>query len=328
MNAVTSNNDSSNLRDIWAEDDSNSKMKRQVVPLKRKLAVPIPGFSYNPRKDDHQDAVAEALALEIEKRDKDDAEKKNKYITNRSTAIDYYDNNDDDDDNDNNDEDNDNTIGYSNPKSKPKNRAQRNKERAKKMLEYEKSKERLELEVLGEVEKIPLLLKEIEKEERERALKKALKNNKQSSVATLNYEEAGLIPLSDELNGSLRRIKPKGAGIKIRANDMKVNGDLVTEGKRKRYVAIHLYYPINHNSYIVIIISDVLMRNRRLIVMWYGHPNISINRTSATNNSNNSSSSISSINSSINSSITSSSISSTNSSSKLFSCLIVWYVIT
>jgi len=201
--------------------------------LKRKLVVPIAGFSYNPRKDDHQDAIAEALALEIEKRDKEDAEKRNKFITNSSTTIDYYDN---DEDNDEDDDDEGNINGYSNPKSKPKNRAQRNKERTKKMLEYEKSKEKLELEVLQEVEKIPLLLKQIEKEERDKALKKALKeNNKQQSTSSLNYEEAGLIPLTDELNGSLRRIKPKGAGIKIRVNDMKTNGDLVTVAKRKRY---------------------------------------------------------------------------------------------
>ena len=275
-------NDSNSLRDIWADDDSNSnsntKTKRQVVPLKRKLAVPNPGFSYNPRKDNHQDAIAEALALEIEKRDKVDAEKKSKFFTNTSSVIDYYDNNHDDDEDDNDDDENDNTNGFSNPRSKPKNRAQRNKERARKVLEYEKSRERLELQVLGEVEKIPLLLKEIEKDERERALKKALKNNKQSTLSTLTYEEAGLIPLSDELNGSLRRIKPKGAGIKIRANDMKTNGDLVTEGKRKRYIiTLSPDHNTNQSStpFIIIITTiDVLMKSQRRIVTWYGHQNI------------------------------------------------------
>lgn len=69
------------LSDIWDADasvipvDANilsrSRKSRSVNALSAKITVAIKGQSYNPSHNDHQDALAEALAVEIRKREHD-----------------------------------------------------------------------------------------------------------------------------------------------------------------------------------------------------------------------------------------------------------------
>ena len=70
------------LSDIWDIDESliapidhniisRSRKSRSENLLSAKISVAIKGQSYNPSHDDHQDALAEALAVEIRKREHD-----------------------------------------------------------------------------------------------------------------------------------------------------------------------------------------------------------------------------------------------------------------
>ena len=76
------------LSDIWDVDESQlapidhniisrSRKSRSENLLSAKISVAIKGQSYNPSHNDHQDALAEALAVEIRKREMD-AQKKGK----------------------------------------------------------------------------------------------------------------------------------------------------------------------------------------------------------------------------------------------------------
>ena len=80
--AVKATENGSALTDIWDADESQivpvdaniltrSRKSRSENLLSVKINVAIKGQSYNPSHNDHQDALAEALAVEIRKRDHD-----------------------------------------------------------------------------------------------------------------------------------------------------------------------------------------------------------------------------------------------------------------
>jgi hypothetical protein len=70
-----------NLSDIWDANDNEAIVDTSVLSRSRKsrsenlqnskMTVAIRGQSYNPSHNDHQDALAEALAVEIRKREHD-----------------------------------------------------------------------------------------------------------------------------------------------------------------------------------------------------------------------------------------------------------------
>jgi hypothetical protein len=69
------------LSDIWDVNDNEAIVDRSILSRSRKsrsenlqnskMKVAIRGQSYNPSHNDHQDALAEALAVEIRKREHD-----------------------------------------------------------------------------------------------------------------------------------------------------------------------------------------------------------------------------------------------------------------
>ena len=116
-------------------------------------------------------------------------------------------------------------------------RAQRNKRKANNQLNYENNKVRSEKKLLKSIDQIPLLLKKIEEKEKRNEKEKEMKNKlviNSMEENALTYDEAALIPLSDELKGSLRTILPKGCAIKDQVRTMRLHGDLMTQDRRNR----------------------------------------------------------------------------------------------
>lgn len=235
------------LSDIWANDNSDSgiRIKKPTVTIPRAKKVAGPGFSYNPSPSSHQDVLAEALALEIKKREKDIRDSRAAQFKKgihaelsdltKSVLVDSGDEGDDDDD--------DYDLGEKNSdvakrkQKEKKTRAQRNKERKRKDIDSERILDQIEKNVLKSIDKLPSIIKSIEMEETKAAAMKELRKVKaQSSVdmTALSYEEAGSVPLSDELSGSLRRIIPKGSMINSAVSKLKSTGAISFRDKFKR----------------------------------------------------------------------------------------------
>jgi hypothetical protein len=67
-------------------------------------------------------------------------------------------------------------------------------------------------------------------------LRELRKVQRQSAVdvTAMSYHEAGEVPLSDELSGSLRRIIPKGSGLNNTVSKLKSTGALQFRDKFNR----------------------------------------------------------------------------------------------
>ncbi len=101
--------------------------------------------------------------------------------------------------------------------------------------ETEKRKEK---KLLAEISNVDKHLKTIVEEERIRESKKelkALQKQKKPDPAALTYAEAGAIPLSDELSGSVRTIKPKGLLVVDKVNEMRERGELTARTRKRRH---------------------------------------------------------------------------------------------
>lgn len=258
--------------------DVNNKKRRARAPLSvthekeikeqnktKKVKPAIPGQSYNPSHESHQDALAEALALTLKKQREDELKARpvvdrkelselTKAFTSNESDSDDSDNSDNDDDEDDDDDDSDgsgdddddddgvdaNGKKYSKlPRRarEKKTRAQRNKERTKKMRLLEQKRANMEKKMLKSLDNVPELIKRIDKEEEakqaQKNLSKMLLQNAQDD-SMLTYAEAGAVPLSDELRGSLRQVKPKGNVLVSQVAKMRETGDLMARDRRKR----------------------------------------------------------------------------------------------
>ena len=81
-------------------------------------------------------------------------------------------------------------------------------------------------------------LKTLEDEERIKESKrelKALQKQTKADPAALTYAEAGAVPLSDELRGSIRAIKPKGLLVVDKVNEMRESGELTARTRKRRH---------------------------------------------------------------------------------------------
>jgi hypothetical protein len=125
-----------------------------------------------------------------------------------------------------------------------KTKTQRNKEKNRSKLKYELYLKQKEKKFLKSIHNAPKLVKEIEKEINEQEIKrKTLQNliqqTKEEESNQLTYSEAGVVPLSDELNGTLRQIKPKGIAVAEQVNSMVKSGDMMALGRRKKRKGDH-----------------------------------------------------------------------------------------
>ena len=232
------------VMDLWGEttdesllNKSNTKRRRTVdVPVNRKVTPAIGGQSYNPSHADHQNALAEALAIELKKRE-EEARAKGPLDTTlseltKSVLVEGFDSDEDED------EDVDGTEQPTKRRKMEKlTRAQRNKIKARKLATFESNKEAADKMILKGLDRLPDVLKSIEAEEKRRADMKAFREAQKKETTekgALSKEEAVLVPLSDELRGSLRTVLPKGCAVKDQARSMRVNGDLMAQDRRKR----------------------------------------------------------------------------------------------
>lgn len=244
---LTSEKDVGNgLTDLWSHDDYGVE-DVAVKQSKKKLKVARPGQSYNPSVTDHQDVLAEALALQILK-DEKDAKSKGSLVPIQTAAV-YF-----QDDSDDSDEDKEETdyqlnseeangggctaVVKNNFKQNVKlTKAQRNKQRTKKANKFNEDLQKQEKNLLKSIDNIPLIMKEITAIEAENEIKVTLKASRQQDnqdSTAMTFEEAGAIPLTDELKGSLRCLRPKGSNLYDQVSKMRTAGDLMDVHRRKR----------------------------------------------------------------------------------------------
>lgn len=239
------------LGDLWDEprtDISQKKRKIASDSLKAKKAkIALPGQSYNPSEQAHQDILAEALAVEIKRQERLDALKaldqeiptSVKDITqlfladgsNLPEDLEFEDNDEDDDEVD----EDGNKIRRKTPKALTK--AQKNKRRAQKQSDYKLNQEKIQEKIIKSIDRLDNIVKEVEQENRklevQQQIRKKMKEEKKIAPV-LSEKEVNTIPLTDELHGSLRQIQPKGIATINRQQEMLSNGDLFSNQRRTR----------------------------------------------------------------------------------------------
>jgi Nop53 (60S ribosomal biogenesis) len=196
--------------------------------------------SYNPSFDAHQTALAEALALEIKKREEDEREAAKGL---RSVPVVQYEmdevssEEESEVSGDDVDGENKNKRKLSRRRGAKLTRAQRNKMRARKIADHHASIANVDKQILKDINSIPSIIRDIDAEEKhcvaELELKKLLKEES-LAADNMTYEEAGIVPLSDELTGSLRTLLPKGVLVKSLESDMRKSGKLMEARRRAR----------------------------------------------------------------------------------------------
>ncbi len=225
---------------------------------KRNVKVAIPGQSYHPTSEDHQNALGEALALEMRRQEEIEANrkdtviavidpKKHKEIASLLLEEGNYDSDSDEDSEDESqglvaldDADVDGSAAKKTKKvTKALTKAQRNKKRARKQADHEEWQIRQQTELLKSIDKIGKLEKErkvreekLEQAKKARELKK--KQAEEDKKKGLSPHEVSAVPLSDELSGSLRCIIPKGVAMVDRTCQMLQNGDVFDNNRRNR----------------------------------------------------------------------------------------------
>lgn len=264
--------------DIWAAEatsmpSSSSSSSSSSALIKKEKLLPSDTISYHPSKDAHQEALAEAHSLELKKREEDQRRKAEALSLTSSKAVVVSLTKADDDDSEEEDGEgeegeeggNDNGEGrkvrggLSRRQSTKFTRAQRNKIRARNIAGFHASLSRNEDQLLASINKVPEIVRALDEEEKRRAaeleVKRLLEAEREREEGRgMTYEEAGLVPLSDELRGSLRQMLPKGVLVKAMETDMRLSGKLAVKDRRKarkgehphsarniRWVAKHKY---------------------------------------------------------------------------------------
>ena len=259
------------LFDIWDEsillDQPKKNLKKQIKLKKLPIEKINPGTSYNPAQSDHVKAISKALQLEEAKLKKEELSKQLQLKSNngmpskpavtdggifddfsviRKNIIDDNEDDDDDEDNDEDDVDDDNSDGDEAAKEKRKlkaklTRSERNRKRAQKEREFAESIARGEKKIIKSINMLPEIIKSIKhtdaelvqrKETRKKKIEEGLVAKHENSLMT--YEDAGSVPLSDELNGSLRTIIPKGNRVKDLVNWKVDQGEVNKKVSRPR----------------------------------------------------------------------------------------------
>lgn len=258
----------SELCDLWGDDNSihiNNNRKLRNAPQgvkfsaktmverealannfkKNKLKIARPGQSYNPSKSEHQDALAEALALTLKKQE--EVKKNSKLNTDMSDLTKSL-LKEDSEDSDSDLEDEKDETSYKNKKSRKESRkmtrAERNKQARKSVATFEENRKNEVKDLNKQLDAIPQILKSIDEEDTyisQMKLLNKIKKEEALDFTSMTYDESGLVPLSDELNGSMRKIIPKGSSINGQVAQMRENGDLASRDRRKRraYEAPH-----------------------------------------------------------------------------------------
>jgi hypothetical protein len=121
-------------------------------------------------------------------------------------------------------------------------RAQRNKLRTKRITGYEKTLVEREKALERGLTALPHHLKSVEQEEARLEAQKEFRGARReaqeaaevASLTSMNYQDAGSVPLTDELQGSLRLLQPKGMSLMDQSALMTAAGDLADRNRRNR----------------------------------------------------------------------------------------------
>lgn len=215
---------------------SNKQLKmREILKVKANKSVQVelaqPGQSYRPDEEQHQDAIGEALSIELRRKeaiDYGDAPIGGGKMSEETLAL-LVNSSDEESSDEDDDDDDDVTMNTSvNPvKRKGKlTRAERNKQKRVKALKVELDEKKRMKKLLNSLQDAKSISKEMRKQDAERTARKeeinALKDEERSKplginviekISQLNPIHAPALPvaLTDELkDGSLRTVKPKG----------------------------------------------------------------------------------------------------------------------
>lgn len=237
------------LSDLWGdlgvEDEKPSKKAKQSSTAKPPKV--LPGQSYNPSLEAHQDALAKATALEVKKAAEIAAKEKDNTLAAfrrvEETVVDTnfqgdFSEDEDDSDDDADDDGEDGEGGTRKSKqSKAKTTAQKNRKRERNVVLNMEQKAKVEQKFLNSLNTVPDILSKMDKRAKRAAKAKELAEATKKVVdeenrRALSYDEAGNIPLSDELGGSLRTIIPKGVAVRERVARMRDDGQLIEKRKK------------------------------------------------------------------------------------------------
>ncbi|XP_078000652.1 ribosome biogenesis protein NOP53-like [Glandiceps talaboti] len=244
------------MYDIWAKDDllvakevnketnveANEHYLKVTKKVRKKLPTgygvkpsarpavepPLPGVSYNPTYDDHQDLLRKANKVEVSKLDRErelnkqtkvpkvsETEMKETWLEEMSAGL------FDHDDNEHKPEETQDELRPPNPpvrRDGKKTLKQRRKEKMRKMEDKKSVKEKVEKKRIKEVYRLKTLKSEISQKQQEidkKTRQRWEKRNDPNRVKTLGphkYEDASIdLKLSDELTGNLRTLKAEGS---------------------------------------------------------------------------------------------------------------------
>jgi len=118
-------------------------------------------------------------------------------------------------------------------------KTERNKMAAKKRRLAEERESARERRLIGQISQLGTVVKTLRKKEEEQAIRrKELEDIKTATRAeelkAVPDEEALAIPLSDELGGSLRRLRPKGNAIDLQVTKMRAANNAALRDRRNR----------------------------------------------------------------------------------------------
>ena len=241
-------------------------------PTQQVVKVAHTGMSYNPAAEQHQDLLAEALALEIKKKEKEAKDegaffgvdlRKNENVdlpggrisgTDAATGLDSDGEEESDSESDDGAAEGDAPRTLSRKQraalNHKKTRAERNKEREKKAAASIRAQE-AEVRLLNKgLANVPKLIEAMQKKKEMQHASKLLKASQKAAQAiedahALSYAEAGLVPLSDELGGSLRTLVPKGNTTSTMQRGLVAAGEATGKDHRRRKVGEHPHKPKN-----------------------------------------------------------------------------------
>ncbi len=263
------------LHDPWG-DDSNVVIGRKpatniveeiahhrnraVMPPKaptNKRKIDGPGFSYNPDEDQHQDLLAEALALELQALEKKARAEgtfgKNADASSTLNKEEIHDGSEDEEEeseievSEEEEESADKGRKLSRKQRQAlerKTRAQRNKEKMKRKRLHELEKIQTMQRLIKTLRSVPRLMNELDKAAKIAEAQKAIaemrsEEQAEAKAKALTYKEAGSVPLTDEIGDSLRTIRPKGNRLSGLQNSLIESKDAISKDHRRHKKGEH-----------------------------------------------------------------------------------------
>ncbi|RYH29452.1 hypothetical protein EON65_08490 [archaeon] len=231
------------LKDVWGEDEVNDNQKPSRIGIRQhKVKKPLPGQSYHPPVAAHQDALAEALATEMKKIEKEQERmpiamlKDTKAIT--RLLLGEGAEGADEEEEEEEDTEVGEVSGYTTlivKKKKDKlTKAQRNRQKTRRQEETELKNKKTEEEFLHSIDKADQIAKALaEQEEKTRNAKLVRELRKTPKVETI---DVNAVALSDELGGSLRTIIPKGVAVRDAVKTLIATGEANCKNRKGRKV--------------------------------------------------------------------------------------------